>query len=68
MVQKAHPAKGVLAVQRTPLREVAADLGYCEAYVGRVLNGRMPVSAEFRLRLSDYLGRPESELFCENSR
>jgi transcriptional regulator with XRE-family HTH domain len=60
---RAHPAKGVLAVERRRVDEVARGTGYCAAYVGRILNGHIEPTAEFRRRLSAYLGRPESELF-----
>lgn len=60
---RAHPARGILAVEHRPIREVAEATGYCPAYVGRVLSGRMPLTAEFRRRLTAFLGRPEDELF-----
>lgn len=61
---RAHPAKGLLAVERRRITEVAAGTGYCAAYVGRVLNGVIEPTPEFRRRLSKYLGRPEDELFA----
>lgn len=60
---RAHPAKGLLAVERRRQTDVAAAIGYCAAYVGRVLNGDIEPSPEFRRRLCEYLGRPEHELF-----
>ena len=60
---RAHPARGILAVERRAIREVAAEVGYCPAYVGRVLAGRMPLTVEFRRRLATALRRPEAELF-----
>lgn len=63
MERKAHPARGLLAVQQRPLTDVADATGYCAPYVGRVLNKRLPATPEFRRRLSAYLGRPEAELF-----
>ena len=65
LVPRTHPARALLALERRQLSDVAADLGYCPAYVGRVLNKRMPATAEFRRRLARYLGRPEEELFDE---
>lgn len=60
---RAHPARGILAVEGRLIRDVAWEAGYCPAYVGRVLARQLPLTAEFRRRLSRVLGRPESELF-----
>ena len=67
MEQRAHPVRGLLAVQQTPISDVAAGTGYCAAYVGRVIRKRMPATTEFRRRLSAYLGKPESELFDDEA-
>ncbi len=61
--QRAHPARGLLAVEQRPLTDVAEATGYCAPYVGRVLNKRLPATPEFRRRLAAYLGRSETELF-----
>jgi len=63
VIQKAHPALGLLAVEQRLISDVAGNVGYCPAYVGRVLRKRNPATPEFRRRLSAYLARPESELF-----
>lgn len=67
MKRQAHPAKGILAVERRRVDQTAKAIGYCSAYVGRTLNGYIVPTAEFRRRLSQYLDRPESELFWPGS-
>ncbi len=63
-----HPAKGILAVQRLTLREVAEQIGMNSQVVGRMLNGRAAASPRFRRDLSRVLDRPESELFVAEPR
>lgn len=65
MIQRvrAHPALGLLAVEQRQISDVAGEVGYCPAYVGRVLRKRNPATPEFRRRLAAYFNRPESELF-----
>jgi transcriptional regulator with XRE-family HTH domain len=58
-----QPAKAIIALQRRTNRSIAADLGYCEATVSRVLNGIEPPSERFRTGLSALLGLPEQVLF-----
>lgn len=67
MNQRAHPALGLLAVERRRISDVAEGVGYCPAYVGRVLRKRNPATVEFRRRLATFLEKPESDLFDDEA-
>lgn len=59
----AQPAKGLLALRRLTVRQAAADTNYCTHYVGQILNRKIPPTAEFARRFSEYLDVPAEELF-----
>ena len=63
---RAHPALGMLAVEQRQISDVALEVGYCPAYVGRVLRKRNPATTEFRRRLAALLNKPESDLFDDD--
>jgi hypothetical protein len=60
---QAQPAKGFLAVQRTPVRTVASIYGCSEAFAGRVLNGYVPPPQRFKDVVASITGRPAADLF-----
>jgi transcriptional regulator with XRE-family HTH domain len=62
-----QPALAELRLRRITNRAVARATDYTPHWVGRVLLGHVPPSAEFRKRLSDFLGLPEDRLFRETS-
>jgi transcriptional regulator with XRE-family HTH domain len=58
-----HPAKGVLAVRRITIRDVAAHLGYSPTYISKALNGWHSPSPRLRAGIAEMVGLPESALF-----
>jgi transcriptional regulator with XRE-family HTH domain len=58
-----QPVKAVLAARRISVRGLARHLGLSPGWVGRVVNGWEPASAEFRQGVARLLDRPEHELF-----
>ena len=63
MCQRPQPAKIVLAAMGASNREVARRMGKTPAYLGRVLNGHVRASEQFRADLATILGLPVDQLF-----
>ncbi len=58
-----QPAKALLALRRISNRALARHVGASPGWVGRVLNGWVEPSPDFRRRTSEVLGVPEWQLF-----
>jgi transcriptional regulator with XRE-family HTH domain len=63
--QRIQPAKIVLTARGTTHREVAAQIGRTPSYVGRVLNGQVRPSQQFRADLAAALDLPVDQLFTD---
>jgi hypothetical protein len=61
----AHPAKGILAQRRISVKAAAEAANVSPRYLGRSLNGWIPVSRRVRQALTDLLGMSEADLFFE---
>lgn len=60
-----HPAKAVIVGRGEQLNEVAAACDINPGTFGRILNGYVEAYPALRKKLSEYLGKPESELFYD---
>lgn len=61
-----HPIGELCAARSVPLCDLARATGHSEMYVSLVLDGEIAPSDRFKRACSDYLGRPESELFLHD--
>ena len=59
----AHPAKAVMAQRRISVKALADAVPVTTGYLGRGLNGYIPLSPRVRQRIAEVLGLPEDELF-----
>ncbi len=58
-----HPIRAILKADERSVAWLARKLGYHSIYVNMMLNGYWNPSAKFRRACSEFLQRPESELF-----
>lgn len=58
-----QPAKGDLVLLGITNRSLARETGLNEHYIGRALNGWVPVPEKLRDVVMRLTGRPEAELF-----
>jgi transcriptional regulator with XRE-family HTH domain len=63
----AQPAKAVIAQRRISVKALADAVPVTTGYLGRGLNGYIPLSPRVRHRVAEVLGLPEDELFFPTS-
>jgi len=67
MLPTPQPARGVLAMQRVTVREVARRAFVSEQYTSRCLNGYQRPSAKFKAAVAAICALPEAALFRDDS-
>lgn len=65
--QHPHPALGHMALAGIKFCHLAAQTGYCAPWLSRVLHGQYRAVPAFRHKVAEALGRPENELFRDDT-